>query len=103
MTANPHLTDQILAALDEMHPHADCGDQCNTERASRDVATRLTEQLPGVDPKLIGEIAMHLGDAINNVIMAGRATGSGWKQCAASAVVVSLEAGAQLYRNGGAS
>jgi hypothetical protein len=99
MTINPHKTDQMLAAFDGLNPHADCGGECSTEKAAQIIADRLTATLPGADPKLVGEVAMHIGDEINNVILSCRQAGNTWEQAAATAVVVALEAGVRLYRS----
>lgn len=98
MTVNPHITDQLLAAFDELNAHADCNAACLAEGAARKLALHLIACLPDVDPKLIGEIAMHVGNVVNATILDVRRTGGTWQEAAATAVTSSLEGGVLLYR-----
>lgn len=98
MTINPHVTDQMLAAFDASRIHSGCNTECPFERAARDIAEMLTTELPGADPRIIGEIVMHAGAAMVSTLKTSHRSGLTWRTAATGSANSLLEAGTLLYR-----
>lgn len=97
MTLNPHLTDQLLAEMrDSRHLPG-----CVVPESVQPFVDRLMQQLPGVDPQLLGEIAMHTAYATSDLALLMHRRGVPSEQIAGDVAAVLCEAGARLYRKAG--
>ena len=98
MTANPHLTDQLLAMFVQADPHEHCHGECELAERAKRIAAELVAELPGVDPTLIGEIVLHAGFKAAELRLHLEETVPFFPHSAAALSNTLVEAGALLVR-----
>lgn len=98
MTLNPHLTDQLLAEMrDSRHVPG-----CIVPEQVQPLIDRLTAQLPGADPQLLGETCMHIAHVTSDLAVLMHRRNVPPERIAPDVAVVLGEAGARLFRQAGA-
>lgn len=98
MTLNPHLTDQLLAEMRDSRHAAGC----IVPDSIQPLIDRLMAQLPGADPRLLGEICMHTAYATSDLAVLMYRRGVEPERIAADVALVLGEAGARLFRQSAA-
>jgi len=98
VTLNPHLTDQLLAEISESR-HVP---GCIVAESVQPLVDRLMQQLPGADPKLLGEICMHAARATADLSLLMYRRGVLAELIGHEVAVTLGEAGARLYRSAAA-
>lgn len=96
MTLNPHLTDQLLAEISESRHTPGC----IVAESVQPLIDRLRAQLPGADPKLLGEFCMHTARTTADLALLMYRRGLPAELIGHDVAITLGEAGARLYRGG---